>query len=387
VIYLDVTSACRSPLNTGVKRIQRGLHGFLRARNDYQPVCWHARWRLYRSLTRREQETLEQKRIPSGLELFDRASSGSWRDWLPLRESFSRPIAFRSGDLLFLPDLLWDNRSRHLPRGASPGLRRIGVFHDAIALRQPRQSRLDAHLSRRSLPAWAALDGVLCVSQEAEADLHHFWQKEHIPPAPTRVAPWPVPFAGPRPAAPPNFAARRILCVARLEPHKNHLRLLQACRELWRLGIRFQLDLIGCFAYPGAAWKILRRVRALRRMGVPVEWRAHVEEAVLHAAYGASSFNVFPSLLEGFGLPILESLWHGRPVVCGGNGALGELAREGGCVPVDTLSVSSLAEGMRTLLTDESSYAALVAAAQRRRFRSWADYWNEISGFCNRPGN
>jgi len=49
-------------------------------------------------------------------------------------------------------------------------------------------------------------------------------------------------------------------------------------------------------------------------------------------------FTVYPSLMEGFGIPILESLWHGKPCVCGGNGALGEVARGGGCLIVDQTS-------------------------------------------------
>jgi glycosyltransferase involved in cell wall biosynthesis len=78
--------------------------------------------------------------------------------------------------------------------------------------------------------------------------------------------------------------------------------------------------------------------------------------------------------MEGFGLPIAESLWHGKPVVCGGNGALGEVAREGGCLIVDQTNKDALADGIHQLLSDRALYARLCEEARARRFRSWADY-------------
>lgn len=382
MIYLDVTSACRSALNTGVKRIQRGLHA---SRPDAHPVCWQSAHYSYRELDASDRATLGQTREPHGLGLFDSPASLSdrlrfFRDRSTLLDL---PKIFQPDDVLLVPDLMWDNRGKYLAK--FPSMRRIGIFHDAIALRRPRQSRLDRYFSRRGLRALANLDGVLCISHEVEADLHHYWREEQLRPVPTRVAPWPVPFPGARPASSPNFSARRILYVARLEPHKNHLRLLETCASLWREGLHFELELIGCLAYPDTAWKIIRRIRALRKTGFPIRWRAHVSEAELHAAYQACSFTAFPSLIEGFGLPILESLWHGRPVVCGSNGALGELAKNGGCESVDPENVSSLAAGLRRLLTDESRYNVLYHEARKRPFRTWADYWADIADFIHPP--
>jgi glycosyltransferase involved in cell wall biosynthesis len=176
------------------------------------------------------------------------------------------------------------------------------------------------------------------------------------------------------------------LYVARLEAHKNHLRLLDACEKLWRDGLSFELRLIGCMAYPDTAWRIWRRVRSLQKAGRPVWWEAQVSEDELHAAYAESSFTVFPSLLEGFGLPILESLWHGRPVVCGDNGALGEVAAGGGCEIVETQSGESMARGLRLLLTDERRYHDLHAEIQRRKFRTWDDYGKELGSVLQVAG-
>ena len=385
MIYLDVTSAAQSVLNTGVKRMQRGLHDYLKAGGAYTPVCWQSVRRGYRTLTDTDRANLEQtsRREVKGLGLYDIFSPGLVSDWLQFfgdaGHMLDWPAKLRSKDLVLVPDLLWDNRGAYWAKLGSIPAQRIGIFHDAIALRRPEQSGIDRFLCARGVRALSHLDGVICISQEAENDLHFYWEQFGLKPAPTKVILWPVPFSGEAPALPPNFSAKRILYVARLEPHKNHLRLLDACEKLWAEGLAFELRLIGCLAYPGAAREILKRVHSLQAAGRAIQWQAHVSEGDLRAAYQECSFTAFPSLLEGFGLPIIESLWYGRPVVCGKNGALGEVADGGGCEPVETESAESIADGLRLLLTDEARYQHLCDEISERPFRTWKDYWKDVS--------
>jgi glycosyltransferase involved in cell wall biosynthesis len=77
-------------------------------------------------------------------------------------------------------------------------------------------------------------------------------------------------------------------------------------------------------------------------------------------------------------LSIAESLLHGKPCVCGGNGALGEVARRGGCLFVDQTNEDSLATGIRKLLTDQEIFLRLCAEARSRKFRSWPDYMDRL---------
>ncbi len=391
MIYLDVTSACQSSLNTGVKRMQRGLHAHLAHADNCRPVCWQSARRGYRTLRKRDWEYLLGNGRPSvgGAGLFDSFAPGLVSDWLHFAGDAGHilpwPAGLRGGDVILAPDLLWDNRGPFLAGLRATAARRVGIFHDAIALRRPRQSRVDRHYCARGVRALAGFDAVVCISREAESDLHFYWNQFGLKPAPTHVLPWPVPFAYSRPESGPNFSAKRLLYVARLESHKNHLLLLDACEQLWREGLSFELRLIGCMAYPDTAWRIWRRVRSLQKAGRAVEWQAHVGEAELLAAYAQCSFTVFPSLLEGFGLPIIESLWLGRPVVCGNNGALGEVAAGGGCEIVDPTNEASLAGGLRLLLTSERRYHDLRAEIHRRKFRTWDDYGSELGGVLQLP--
>jgi glycosyltransferase involved in cell wall biosynthesis len=384
MIYLDVTSACHSRLNTGVKRMQRGLYACLMPTGNCIPVCWQSARGGYRTLRACDRENLLGGNAPSaaGTGLVDSFAPGLISDWLHFARDKSRMLpgltALRTSDVILVPDLLWDNRGPYLTGLPATSAYRVGIFHDAIALRRPQQSRIDRYYCGRGVRSLAGLDLVLCISREAQSDLHYYWEQFGLKPAPTRVLPWPVPFADSRPASAPNFSAKAILYVARLEDHKNHLRLLTACEQLWREGLSFNLRLIGCMAYPDTAWRIWRRIRSLQRAGRPVRWQAHVSESELHEAYAECSFTAFPSLLEGFGLPIIESLWHGRPVVCGNNGALGEVAAGGGCEFVDAQSEESLARGLRLLLTDDPRYQALSAEIHQRKFRTWDDYGKDL---------
>jgi len=74
----------------------------------------------------------------------------------------------------------------------------------------------------------------------------------------------------------------------------------------------------------------------------------------------------------------MESLWHGKPCICGGTGALGEVAQGGGCLIVDQTSDSAIAAGIEKLLNDQETYQRLCREARARTFRSWSDYTDRL---------
>jgi glycosyltransferase involved in cell wall biosynthesis len=387
MIYLDVTSACLSPLNTGVKRMQRFLHEQLRGCDDYQPVVWQSLLRAYRATTPRDLQFLESKWLGSltGWQLYDSFLPGLWRDLRELLSDRSRvmgwPAALTQGDLILVPDLLWDNRGEFFTQDFPTGVKRVGVFHDAISITHPGQSRIDATACTRGVRALSRFDGVVCLSQDARNDLLSCWKDLGCDSAPVTILPWPVPFSGGRPDSLPANDSREILYVARLEKRKNHLLLLDACEKLWREGLKFRLRLIGCKSYPLWTRKVLKRIQTLQQQERDLIWFPHVSDAVLHKSYQSAKFTVFPSRAEGFGLPILESLWHGRPVICDWQGAVGELASEGGCLMVDVSNAEKLAGSIRSLLDDPKTYEDLRQACLARRMFGWDDYWKSSRDF------
>lgn len=167
-----------------------------------------------------------------------------------------------------------------------------------------------------------------------------------------------------------------VLCVGTHEPRKNHVALLQAAELLWREGVRFSLVLVG-----GRSWNDARFQTALagaRARNRPVEAVTTVVDEDLWAAYRLARCTVFPSLNEGFGLPIAESLSCGTPVVTSGYGSMAEIAAEGGALLVDPRRYEDIADALRTLVLDDDVHAALVQQARSRSTRTWDDYAADV---------
>jgi len=385
MIYLDVTSAASSPMNMGVQRTVRGLYAHLKNRRTVTPLRWDFRSRCYARLSAREQNFLDHPfasyQQASGTPgLWDwRHWYEGWRDdWSRSKRGVEHAALLENGNVLLIPDLCWDPRIHSWPLLSGFSGKKMAIFHDAMPLRIPGQADSHDALFAEYVRALAHMDLVICISREVEEDLLRYWKQFDLDPKPIQVITWPVPFSEERPANPPNQEAHQIIYVARLKLRKNHLLLLDACESLWREGERFDLDLIGIEDAFTDTRKILRKVRALAAQGRPVRWRKHINDSELAQAYRDCSFTVFPSMMEGFGLPIIESLWHGRPVICGRNGAIGEVASGGGCHQIDQNNVAELVSAIRLLLSDKRTYDRLYEEARMRVFRHWEDYGREL---------
>ena len=101
-----------------------------------------------------------------------------------------------------------------------------------------------------------------------------------------------------------------------------------------------------------------------RRVESRVEWLGEVSESRLAALYDAAAAVVVPSVLEGFGLPILEAMAHGAPVVTSRGSSTEEVAG-GAAVLVDPLDPDAIAAGIADALAraDALSRAGLARAA------------------------
>lgn len=159
-----------------------------------------------------------------------------------------------------------------------------------------------------------------------------------------------------------------ILAVGTVEPRKNYPRLLAAFRRLRResvpmiIGDRPGVPELVIAGRPGWAYgDALERIKA----EPGVRYLGHVDDATLTALYRSAAVLAFPSLYEGFGLPLLEAMAHGVPAVVGNAGALPELAA-GAAVLVDPEDVASIAGGLERLLADASLREKLGAAGKRR---------------------
>ena len=385
MIYLDVTAACRVPLQTGIPRTTRALYRLLC--DAALPLCsiaWQPFLFGYTALSSRARSLLEAPFSPG-----ENSSRAPRDSTLPLlKASFadlfgSRRIplrkAMRPEDILLVPSIFPDNRLGFL-QGLRPGLgRKVAIFHDAIPLSDENVPSWEKRYHVAGLKTFASMDRVICISGAAEEDLHFWWRKFGIAGAPTTVLTWPVPFTGSRPPfTEPPLKDRVVLHVARLKQTKNHALLLDACERLWQEGLVFTLALIGCEDEARESRAILRQIQHLQAKGRSLHWHGHVSDSEIHVAYQRACFTVFPSRKEGFGLPILESFWHGRPVICSNIEPMAEVGRGPGCLLINPEQPDSLASAMRELLIDDAKNLRLARESHARPLRTWDDYRREL---------
>ncbi len=251
------------------------------------------------------------------------------------------------------------------------GLPAVVTMHDLIPLLYPGYFSLRERLLFR-LTTWMALRCVrqiIAVSAGTKSDLQRYF---HVPGACVSViaeAPGPL-F---RPAAPQALEAIRrrydlpahyALYFGSNKPHKNLVRLMEAWANV--AGRNGEVAAGRCPLVIGGHWDA--RYPAARDraetlgLGRQVRFIGPVAEEDLPALYAGAVVFVFPSLYEGFGLPLLEALACGTPVVCSDRSSLPEVAGDAALL-VNPLDVDALADALLRLLEDTALREHLAGRA------------------------
>ncbi len=239
-----------------------------------------------------------------------------------------------------------------------PGVPTVLTVYDLIPILHPeavsRQARwLFPHLLRLAL---RAAQRVIAISTTTRGDLCRVTgvpenRVDVVPLAPDpRFTPQPEPVVAhlrEQMGLPPRYA----LYVGSNKPHKNLVRLIEAWDLISRMPEAAGWTLLIAGAWDPRYPEARQRARALGSQD-RVRFLGPVDEADLPALYGGAGLFVFPSLYEGFGLPVLEAMACGAPVVCSDRASLPEVAGEAALL-VDPTDVEALAEAITRLLADE----------------------------------
>jgi glycosyltransferase involved in cell wall biosynthesis len=142
-------------------------------------------------------------------------------------------------------------------------------------------------------------------------------------------------------------ASPYLLHVGHGYPHKNLARVLEAFAQLAPCHPELRLVLAGA-PHPRTAQPLRRRVQALGLVG-RVQWLAYVPAADLPGLYRGALAFIYPSLWEGFGLPILEAMASGTPVITSEGSGCAETAAKAALL-VNPRCVAALAEAMAAVV-------------------------------------
>jgi glycosyltransferase involved in cell wall biosynthesis len=300
--------------------------------------------------------------------------------WAP-RERFRRivqgSVAWRRRwrddrlDLLHVPFY-------YLPPGAPP--RSIVTIYDVRFLRYPETyPRTRAVFLRTAVP-WSLRRAthIITISAFTKAEL-----VELLAIDPERIT---VTLLAPRPEfgevhdpdtraavrAKYGLPSRFILSTSTLEPRKNLARLVEAYADLRAQGFFHDLVLAGVRYFDTGE---LERSIARHGLSEVVHLLGYVDDADMPSLYSLADTFVYPSLYEGFGIPPLEAMACGTPVVASNTSSIPEVVGRGACL-IDPLDVRSMAAGIGRVLK-EPPYAASLRAAGHKRVRQFT--WEQTA--------
>lgn len=371
-ILVDCTDSALDPGNPGVVRTTRLLGRALERDERLLPVfmLWDRSLRHYRLLRPQERERLASYGGPRGGGLDD-ADLAAALDRLrpPVLFLSEAPVDGQLGERL-----LW---------AYARSLLVAAMVYDLIPLSHP---VLCVPEIVRRFPDYvegiAGADALFPISAESLRQLERYAADQQLRlPARRSVAWLPAQLASwPRNAEPaPVGLPIRCLCVGSIEPRKNQASLIAAFESLVRRrpGLGLELTLVGG-RFAGAE-ALAARIEALTGELPALRWTGIVDDETLAGLYRQSSFTVYPSLVEGFGLPIMESLWMGRPCLCHAGGVMAELAAGGGCMTTDMNDAAAIETALERLATDPALRDRLTREAQARELGEWSAYGAEIA--------
>ncbi len=238
-----------------------------------------------------------------------------------------------------------------LPRRAHT----VVTFHDLFVMtREYSSEEFRIRFTAQARQAAERADAIIAVSQFTADQVQELLgvERQRIHVVPHGVRPLALPLGVAR--------ERTILCVGALQLRKNTLGVLRAFERMpkdWRL------ILAGSQGY-GYEHVIGPAIESSARRA-EIELTGWVDDDALAKLYARASIFAFPSRDEGFGIPVLEAMAAGVPVLASNTSSLPEVCG-GAALLVDPGSVDAIADGLSTMIGDETLRSDLIARGRRR---------------------
>jgi glycosyltransferase involved in cell wall biosynthesis len=283
-------------------------------------------------------------------------------------------------ELVYVPFLLPALCRRHqcdllhatspMPLRAMP-LPVVATVMDAIPLLFPEWFTpvMGARLRRWLRRTVTHADYLISISENTAGDIQRLFPERAIPITVTHLGSFLDSFEPAEQVAPPH-GRPYILSVGTLEPRKNLSTVLEAFARL-AAGMAEPPDLVVAGATGWMAGDVERRVAKLGLLD-RIRLVGFVTDAELRLLYRDASMLVYPSLYEGFGIPPLEAMGQGCPVISSNVSSLPEVIGDAGLL-VDPTSVQQVADAMRVVLEDQELAGSLRRLGHQRAEQfSWS---------------
>tara|TARA_E500000318_G_C3555662_1_gene210962 strand:+ start:973 stop:2067 length:1095 start_codon:yes stop_codon:yes gene_type:complete len=266
-------------------------------------------------------------------------------------------------------DVYW-GVAHKLPLFRIKGVKYVVTIHDLVWKRCPDTMPLLRRLAERFFFPFAVqnADVILAVSQSTADDIIRYFPSHA---AKVKVSPLAGMLEDQKNIS-VSFSSdqKYILFVGTIEPRKNIEKMLTAYADLpLNLKKKYTLCIVG-----STGWGKIKLDDIAAELGISsyVEWKSAVNDQELVRLYKNGYCLLFPSLYEGFGLPIIEAQNFGVPVITSNTSSMPEVVGDGGIL-VDPNSVSSIKNALRSLLENVELRDSLSQKARNNSLRfSWA---------------
>jgi len=288
-LLVDATRTHSSGLHTGVQRVTRKLAEFVTVSGEGAPV------------------------VQAGKRIV-RFFKGPWPD----------DVSFEAGDILLLADLpVMPATLGMIENARERGAFVILLVYDLIPILYPGlcAPHFRGHFKSTMDTVLARVDGVIAISACVAEDVRRYIDNAQIPVAPNLRIGWShlgADFGAQEewktPEGQADFADKPFfLGVGTIEPRKAWNVALDAMDRLWAQGADARLVLVGRYGW-NAHW-LRSRIEGHAEFGKRLIWRDSAGDAELAAFYRRARALVYPSVCEGFGLPLIEARHYGAPVI------------------------------------------------------------------------
>lgn len=302
-------------------------------------------------------------------------------EWISRKRAFFLPdtrkqVCLTKNDAFITPELFCENERPGITNWLQQCEGRcVAIFHDAIPLKFPEFTWPKSVARHPSyMKELSGFDLVLANSRYSRKELMDYWSWLELQNTPEVFAiPLGADFFGDARITDnvPLDRPLHLLMTGILEPRKNHEAVLGAVEILHAEGHPLQLSLVGRLN-PHFGGPILSRVKQLIKKGLSIQYHRQLPDAGLIELYRQIDLSIFPSKAEGNGLPVIESIWQGKPSLVSAIPPHLEHAGGGkGITLVDPMNASTLASTLKEFVANRKLLKQTTKAAHLHQVPTW----------------